>query len=83
MAIRYVKMAVIIKNVRIQQFRCNNCKKNYTIKTNTYFIMHINKLKFGKPQIQDIKIIHMNAINSFHSGLKKFMVRFNGVRQNI
>lgn len=29
--------------------------------------------------MQDNKIIHMNAINSFHSGLKKFMIRFNGV----
>ena len=29
--------------------------------------------------MQDNKIIHMNTINSFHSGLKKFMIRFNGV----
>ena len=39
----------------------------------------LKQLKFGKPQIKDNKIIHMNTINSFHSGLKKFMVRFNGV----
>ena len=29
--------------------------------------------------MQDNKIIHMNTINNFHSGLKKFMIRFNGV----
>ena len=39
----------------------------------------LKQLKFGKPQIKDNKIIHMNTINSFHSGLKKFMIRFNGV----
>ena len=41
--------------------------------------MKLKQLKFGKPQIKDNKIIHMNTINSFHSGLKKFMMRFNGV----
>ena len=39
----------------------------------------LKQLKFGKPQMKDNKIIHMNTINSFHSGLKKFMIRFNGV----
>ena len=39
----------------------------------------LKQLKFGKPQMQDNKIIHMNTINSFHSGLKKFMIRFNSV----
>ena len=39
----------------------------------------LKQLKFGKPQIKDNTIIHMNTINSFHSGLKKFMIRFNGV----
>ena len=39
----------------------------------------LKQLKFGKPQFKDNKIIHMNTINSFHSGLKKFMIRFNGV----
>ena len=39
----------------------------------------LKPLKFGKPQFKDNKIIHMNTINSFHSGLKKFMIRFNGV----
>ena len=41
--------------------------------------VRLKQLKFGKPQIKDNKIIHMNTINSFHSGLKKFMIRFNGV----
>ena len=48
----------------------------------TYRNLHdikLKSLKFGKPQIKDNKIIHMNTINSFHSGLKKFMIRFNGV----
>ena len=39
----------------------------------------LKQLKFGKPQVKDNKIIHMNTINSFHSGLKRFMGRFNGV----
>ena len=41
--------------------------------------MKLKQLKFGKPQFKGDKIIHMNTINSFHSGLKKFMIRFNGV----
>ena len=36
----------------------------------------LKSLKFGKPQG---KIYHLNNINNFHSGLKKFMIRFNGV----
>ena len=36
----------------------------------------LKSLKFGKPQS---KVYHMNTINSFHSHLKKFMIRFNGV----
>jgi hypothetical protein len=39
----------------------------------------LKQLKFGKPQVKDNKTIHMNTINSFHSHLKKFMIRFNGV----
>ena len=48
----------------------------------TYRNLHDIKLKslrFGKPQIKDNKIIHMNTINSFYSHLKKFTIRFNGV----
>ena len=41
--------------------------------------VRLKQLKFGKTQIKDNKIIHMNTINSFHSGLKRFMGRFNGV----
>ena len=29
-----------------QQFRCNACKKNYTIRTNTIWQIHINQQKF-------------------------------------
>ena len=36
----------------------------------------LKSLKFGKPQS---KLYHLNTINSFHSHLKKFMIRFNGV----
>lgn len=36
----------------------------------------LKSLKFGKPLN---KVYHLNNINSFHSHLKKFMVRFNGV----
>ena len=39
----------------------------------------LKQLKFGNPQIKYNKIIHMNTINSFYSGLKRFMNRFNGV----
>ena len=45
----------------------------------TYRNLHdvkLKSLKFGKPQS---KVYHMNTINSFHSHLKKFMIRFNGV----
>ena len=48
----------------------------------TYRNLHdikLKSLKFGKPQIKDNKIIHMNTINSFYSYLKKFTIRFNGV----
>ena len=41
--------------------------------------VRLKQLQFGKLQMQDNKIIHMNTINSFHSGLKKFMIRSNGV----
>ena len=36
----------------------------------------LKSLKFGKLQS---KVYHLNTINSFHSHLKKFMIRFNGV----
>ena len=39
----------------------------------------LKQLKLGKSQMQDNKIIHINTINNFHSGLKKFMIRFNEV----
>ena len=45
----------------------------------TYRNLHdvkLKSLKFGKPQS---KLYHLNTINSFHSHLKKFMIRFNGV----
>ena len=45
----------------------------------TYRNLHdvrLKSLKFGKPQS---KVYHLNNINSFHSHLKKFMIRFNGV----
>ena len=45
----------------------------------TYRNLHdvkLKSLKFGKPEN---KIYHLNTINSFHSHLKKFMIRFNGV----
>ena len=36
----------------------------------------LKSLKFGKAEN---KVYHLNNINSFHSHLKKFMIRFNGV----
>ena len=36
----------------------------------------LKQLKFGKAQS---KVYHLNNINNFHSHLKKFMIRFNGV----
>jgi len=45
----------------------------------TYRNLHnvkLKSLKFGKAEN---KIYHLNNINNFHSMLKKFMVRFNGV----
>ncbi len=36
----------------------------------------LKQLKFGKPQS---KVYHLNNINNFHSKLKQFMSRFNGV----
>ena len=45
----------------------------------TYKNLHdikLKSLKFGKPEN---KVYHLNTINSFHSHLKKFMIRFNGV----
>ena len=36
----------------------------------------LKSLKFGKPEN---KIYHLNNINNFHSLLKKFMIRFNGI----
>ena len=36
----------------------------------------LKSLKFGKPEN---KVYHLNNINNFHSLLKKFMIRFNGV----
>ena len=36
----------------------------------------LKSLKFGKPEN---KVYHLNNINNFHSMLKKFMTRFNGV----
>ena len=36
----------------------------------------LKSLKFGKPEN---KVYHLNNINNFHSMLKKFMIRFNGV----
>ena len=36
----------------------------------------LKQLKFGKAQS---KVYHLNNINNFHSHLKKFIVRFNGV----
>ena len=36
----------------------------------------LKSLKFGKPQS---KVYHLNNINNFHSMLKRFMIRFNGV----
>ena len=45
----------------------------------TYKNLHdikLKSLKFGKAEN---KVYHLNTINSFHSHLKKFMIRFNGV----
>jgi len=45
----------------------------------TYRNLHdikLKSLKFGKPENN---VYHLNTINSFHSHLKKFMIRFNGV----
>ena len=45
----------------------------------TYRNLHnvkLKSLKFGKPEN---KVYHLNNINNFHSLLKKFMIRFNGV----
>ena len=45
----------------------------------TYRNLHnvkLKSLKFGKPEN---KVYHLNNINNFHSMLKKFMIRFNGV----
>ena len=45
----------------------------------TYRNLHdikLKSLKFGKTEN---KVYHLNTINSFHSHLKKFMIRFNGV----
>ena len=45
----------------------------------TYRNLHdvrLKSLKFGKAEN---KVYHLNTINSFHSHLKKFMIRFNGV----
>ena len=45
----------------------------------TYRNLHdvkLKSLKFGKPEN---KVYHINNINNFHSMLKKFMIRFNGV----
>lgn len=36
----------------------------------------LKSLKFGKPQN---KVYYLNNINNYHSQLKKFIVRFNGV----
>ena len=36
----------------------------------------MKSLKFGKAEN---KVYHLNNINNFHSMLKKFMIRFNGV----
>ena len=36
----------------------------------------LKSLTFGKPEN---KVYHLNNINNFHSMLKKFMIRFNGV----
>ena len=36
----------------------------------------LKQLKEGKPQS---KVYHINNINNFHSKLKQFMSRFNGV----
>jgi transposase-like protein len=50
-----------------------------TDENRTYRNLHdikLKSLKFGKPEN---KVYHLNNINSFHSMLKKFMVRFNGV----
>ena len=38
--------------------------------------VRLKSLKFGKPEN---KVYHLNNINNFHSLLKKFMIRFNGV----
>ena len=38
--------------------------------------VRLKKLKFGKPLD---KVYHLNNINNFHSKLKQFMIRFNGV----
>jgi len=46
---------------------------------NSYKILKdikLKQLKFGKPEN---KVYHLNNINNFHSLLKKFMIRFNGV----
>ena len=45
----------------------------------TYRNLHnvkLKSLKFGKAEN---KVYHLNNINNFHSMLKKFMIRFNGV----
>ena len=44
--------------------------------TKIKFNQNFKQLKEGKPQS---KVYHINNINNFHSKLKQFMSRFNGV----
>jgi transposase-like protein len=52
-AIKYVKMAVIIvKVLEFKKFKCNNCNKNYSIKTNTIFFQTHKSIKLWQEYIE-------------------------------
>ena len=65
--------------VAILQHRINDNSILITDGDRSYKVLKdvkLKQLKFGKPQS---KVYHLNNINNFHSHLKKFMIRFNGV----
>ena len=65
--------------VAILQHRINDNSILITDGDRSYKVLkdiRLKQLKFGKPMN---KVYHLNNINNFHSHLKKFMIRFNGV----
>ena len=65
--------------VSILQHRINNNSILITDGDKSYKVLKdikLKQLKFGKAQS---KVYHLNNINNFHSKLKQFMSRFNGV----